>query len=280
MCQSAKNGHPLSPSTTRTGFFSRTTVMTTMCLVFCLPPLANAQKKKTPEKTNATLKETPKKVQLETAIKARDYATIIKMTEGETDPKSRLGGVRAQSLQERGQLRFFASLIDKSIEDFDAYLKFYPDRDPHHWQRGIAYYYAEKFDEGKSQFERHQKVNARDVENAVWHFLCSARSAGGSVEDARKELIPIEGDNRVPMQQIYALFAGDGTVEDVLDVCESRNDNYYAHLYIGLYFEALGEPVKAKTHIELCANDFRMDHYMGRVGQVHAKQRGWTLRPQ
>lgn len=273
MCHSVKNNRT-SPGNPRNCIPSRLALLTAMCLVLCLAPLADAQKKKTATNLKASVKGS-RQFQLETAIKARDYPTIIKLTEGETDPKSRLGSLRARSLQERGQLRFFAGMIDKAIEDFDAYLEFYPDRDPQHWQRGIAYYYAEEFEKGKAQFERHQEVNKQDVENAVWHFLCAARASGGSVEKAKSDLIPIKDDTRVPMQQIHALFAGEGTVEKVLEVCETQGDKNYGHLYVGLYYEAIGETEKARTHIERCANDLKMDHYMGRVGQVHAKLRGW-----
>jgi len=43
----------------------------------------------------------------------------------------------------------------------------------------------------------------------------------------------------------------------------------YAHLYLGLYYEALGDDQKAKKHLKLSAIDYRMDHYMGMVAQLH-----------
>jgi hypothetical protein len=56
---------------------------------------------------------------------------------------------------------------------------------------------------------------------------------------------------------------------------QKRNQLCYAHLYLGLYFEALGDNDKAKEHILKAAVDYKMDHYMGRCAQVHAKLRGW-----
>ena len=93
--------------------------------------------------------------------------------------------------QERGEAYFKAAKIKESIADFDAYLKDVPRQDPHHWQRGISYYYADEFKKGYEQFERHQTVNSNDVENAVWHFLCLARAKG--IEEAKNKLIPIVG---------------------------------------------------------------------------------------
>ena len=189
---------------------------------------------------------------------------------------------RSQALQQRGQDRFFAADIKGSISDFDGFLKLFPERDPHHWQRGICYYYSEEYAKGKAQFERHQDVNTQDVENAVWHFLCAVRAPGGSVEAARKEYININADGRIPMKQIHKLFEGSGDAATVLEAAnkatneqERRNHLCYAHLYLGLYHEALGDDEKAEEHMLKSAVDHRMDHYMGRVAQVHAKLRGW-----
>ena len=138
-------------------------------------------------------------------------------------------------------------------------------------------YYAGKFAEGRKQFELHQTVNPNDVENAAWHFLCVAKADG--VEAARKALIPISGDARVPMAQVHALFAGTGSEEAVMkavvDAGNQRDHLCYAHLYLGLYHEALGHADQAKVHLLKAANDYQMDHYMGRTAQVHVRLRGW-----
>ena len=124
------------------------------------------------------------------AYQGGDFDEAIALTEGIPDDSSWVR-VRAASLQRRGEARFFEADIAGSIEDFDAYLTYFPDQDPHHWQRGLSYYYAQAYEEGKSQFARHQTVNTQDVENAVWHYLCAVR--------AQDELIPILLDHLVPM---------------------------------------------------------------------------------
>jgi len=169
----------------------------------------------------------------------------------------------------RGSAYFMAGEIEKSIEDFDRAVELSPRSDPHHWQRGISYYYAERFTDGREQFKRHQTVNPNDVENGVWHFLCAARET--NVEDARKKMLPISGDPRVPMAEIYELFRGKGTVEQVLSAAgDDRAPLFYAHLYLGLYFEALGEEDKAREHIRTAAEDYSIGHYMWHVARVHA----------
>jgi len=189
------------------------------------------------------------------------------------------GEETVQSAFQRGVQMFFDAKPKESVEAFDALLKLEPKAKPELWQRGLSLYYTGDFKAGREQFETHQTYNTNDVENAAWHFLCVAKAE--SVEAARKVLIPIEGDTRVPMKQVHELFAGKATPEDVLKAAESgegetlRNHRCYAHLYLGLYFESVGDNAKAKEHMVKAATDFKMDHYMGKVAQVHCKLRGW-----
>jgi len=167
--------------------------------------------------------------------------------------------------------------LQESLTDFDKAVQLAPQTEPHNWQRGIAQYYAGKYDEGRKQFELHQTVNANDVENAVWHYLCVARLKG--IEQARKSLIEIKGDARVPMAQIHALFAGRGKSEDVLTAAQAGNPSaarlkdqlFYAHLYLGLYYEAARDDAKTREHIFKAAGEFAAPHYMGDVARVHAR---------
>lgn len=183
------------------------------------------------------------------------------------------------ALFQQGVDDFFAAKPKESVAAFDKLIALAPDSKPQLWQRGLSLYYAGDFKGGREQFEVHQTVNGNDVENAAWHFLCIAK--GESVAAARKVFIPIEGDSRVPMKQVHELFAGKGSEEAVLKAAEEgdgenlRNHRCYAHLYLGLYFEASGDDVKAKDHMLKAAKGFSMDHYMGRVAQVHVKLRGW-----
>jgi len=177
--------------------------------------------------------------------------------------------------QERAQEHFKAGQAKESLADFDRFLELAPQQKPNSWQRGIACYYANKFEEGKKQFELHQTVNPNDVENAVWHYVCVAKLKG--VEQAKASLIPIKEDSRVPMMEIYALFAGKGTAEQVLEAAQKealspeklRDQLFYAHLYLGLYYEAAGDRERSREHILKATHEFSMEHYMGDVARVH-----------
>jgi len=181
-----------------------------------------------------------------------------------------------------GERLFFAAEPAAAVAAFDRLVAISPGAAPQLWQRGIALYYAGRFAEGRRQFELHQQVNPNDVENAAWHFLCVARSV--DLAGARAALIPVTGDARVPMREIHQLFAGSGSAEAVLAAAgdeqssaDDRRDRLcYAHLYLGLYYEAMAQTELAKSHLLLAALDFRMDHYMGRVAQVHVQLRGWS----
>jgi Tol biopolymer transport system component len=175
-------------------------------------------------------------------------------------------------LQSRGEKHFRHGNLAESIADFDRQLQLRPDEEAHHWQRGIAYYYAREFEKGARQFERHRTVNPEDVENAAWHFLCVARAPDGSVEKARKALIPVTKDARIPMAEIQQLFAGTKSPEEVLKVGQTAGGRakFYADLYVGLFYEALGQNPESRRLIQLAAdNSSAKGNYMRDVAHVH-----------
>jgi lipoprotein NlpI len=174
----------------------------------------------------------------------------------------------------RGAVYFKLAKFDQSLADFDKYLELRPAEKNGHWMRGITCYYAGKFDEGKKQFEGYEKVDTNDVENAVWHFLCVARKDG--VDKARAGLLKIGKDRRVPMSQVYELFAGKLKPDDVLQAAKTPGADeellnrqlFYAHLYLGLYFEVSGDAKKSLEHLEEAVRH-RISHYMWDVARVH-----------
>ncbi len=160
----------------------------------------------------------------------------------------------------------------ESAAAFDSLAKAVPDRAPYLWQRGIALYYAGRYTDCRRQFESHRAVNPDDVENAAWHFLCVARAE--SPEKARGALLPVGPDARVPMREVYEMFRGALTPAQVIAAAGSRPDaQFYAHLYVGLYFEALGMKDSALEHITIAATDrFEPDGgYMHMVARVHLR---------
>lgn len=178
----------------------------------------------------------------------------------------------------RGRARFCAGKIEKSVADFDKYVELRPSQSSRQWERGIALYYAKKYREGAEQFEEYQTYHDNDVENSAWRYLCVAKSEG--VARAEKNLLPIENDTRVPMMKIYSLYQGKCKPQDVLELANQGKGTlsktahnrqlFYAHLYVGLYYEVRGKEELAKKHISL-AQDHKINHYMWDVANIHAK---------
>ena len=184
---------------------------------------------------------------------------------------------RADLYDARGSERFKLGQIRESIADFDRAIALRPDQEPWHWKRGISYYYADRFDDGRKQFEGYQSVDDNDVENAVWRFLCMARQT--DVATARGSMLKIKRDLRVPMMEVYALYSGQVKPADMLAAARAGSPSpqelnarlFYAHLYLGLYYEVLGDASQARTEIE-AATKHRIGHYMWNVADVHAKR--------
>lgn len=212
--------------------------------------------------------------QAQVAASESDRSTAIQLAK-----EAVARGVKDSSVQYfLGRQLFCDGQVQQAVSAFDEYARLEPNQAIRLWERGIALYYAGKFDEGAKQFESYQQFHGNDVENAVWHLLCSGRSIG--IPEARKKTLPIPGDRRVPMMEIYRLFQGTGTVADVDAAVEGEtagqdertSRRFYANLYVGLYYEWTKQPEKALQRIRLAA-EHPISHYMGDVARVHLQLR-------
>jgi hypothetical protein len=171
---------------------------------------------------------------------------------------------------DRAVADFKSVRIGDSVRGFDDVAKAAPSSAPHLWQRGIALYYAGRYEDCREQFESHRTVNPNDVENAAWHFLCVARAT--SPAKAKRALLPVGPDGRVPMREVYSMFRGESTPEQVLKRAAGAGTEavFYAHLYVGLYAEATGQQALALKHISEASQDrYAAGGYMHMVAQVH-----------
>lgn len=198
------------------------------------------------------------------AAAEKDFARLIKLAPKDPD-----------AYHSRGCLRFKLGQIEESLADFDHFLEFRPERRPSHWQRGISCYYAGKFDEGIKQFEGYQDFDANDVENAVWRFLCMARKDG--LPKSQEKMLKVGPDKRVPMLEIYDLYRGTKKPEDVLAAANAgeppanakNRQLFYAHLYLGIWHDLLGDRPRALAHLDRATDQHRIHHYMWDVARVH-----------
>jgi lipoprotein NlpI len=208
------------------------------------------------------------------ALSARDYEKALGLADRVIADAPR----NPQAHFVRGVAAFKLGKIDDSITAFEKVAELKKGSRAELWQLGIAYYYAGRFEDGYKLFELHRTVNPEDVENAAWHFLCLARAK--TIDEARKNLIPVKADSRVPMAEVQKLFAGEIKPEDVMKAAEAgkvsdeeRNRRlFYGHLYVGLYYEATGDAAKAKEHLTAAYKDHKVPDYMWDVARIHVER--------
>jgi tetratricopeptide (TPR) repeat protein len=188
----------------------------------------------------------------------------------EVDPQN------SQLYVQRGMASFRMGNITAAIDDFDHGERLNPALTPYLWQRGIAYYYAERFEDGVKQFEVDLTVNGHDVEETVWRYLCQAQVQG--TQAARDGLLPVGNDARPVMSWVYQLFAGACGAEQMLTRYRDAGgrDRFYSYLYVGLYFEVERDRHQARTYITRAADMQVLEDYMGWVAIVHQHLRGWV----
>ena len=180
----------------------------------------------------------------------------------------------SRALLDRASADFIAGRIAASVDGFDRVIREDPSAAPYLWQRGIALYYAGRYQDCRRQFEQHRTVNPDDVENAAWHFLCVARAE--SPEKARAALLPVGPDARRPMAEVYRMFAGTLTEAQVTAAAGAEpSAQFFAHLYIGLYLEATGDARRSRERMtEAAAERFAAaGGYMHDVARVHVALR-------
>jgi tetratricopeptide (TPR) repeat protein len=110
---------------------------------------------------------------------------------------------------------------------------------------------------------------------AVGRFMCMVRVDG--IAKARKAMLKIGNDRRVPMRQVYDLYKGDLKPEDVFAATKADKPSavdlsrrlFYAHLYVGIYHDLLGHKKQALEHLNKATDDHRISHYMWDVARVH-----------
>lgn len=162
-----------------------------------------------------------------------------------------------QTVMDNALADFAAGRFPESAAGFDEVVRLVPDVEAGLWQRGIALYYARRYQDCREQFELHRTVNPNDVENAVWHFMCVARIE--SPERAREVMLPVGPDPRRPMPEVYEMFAGDRTPEEVMEIVSdapaSSSARFYAALYVGLYHHVYGNEAVALTYLREAAGE-------------------------
>ncbi len=178
----------------------------------------------------------------------------------------------ADVYQLRGCSHFKVGRLEDAVADWKIFLELKPDKESLHWQICVAYALQGRFNDGRNQFEWHWTSNTKDVEVALWHFMCTARLDG--LENARTGLMEVEltEDKRVPMEALYNLYAGKLTEADVWlaveqgapDDAERAKREFFANYYIGIHRQAEGKLAEAREYVEKALGiAYRNEGYIG-----------------
>lgn len=139
----------------------------------------------------------------------------------------------------RGDLHMFLGKFAEAEADYKKMSAIKLDLDASHWRLGIAMYFAQHPEDAAAQFDKYHSFDNIDRENGIWRYL-SHRAAFGK-EKAREQLLKYEKDDRPPFREVYQLFEGTMTADQVLqsispDLPESSRQSrlFYAQLYVGL----------------------------------------------
>jgi lipoprotein NlpI len=157
--------------------------------------------------------------------------------------------------QQAARVVYLSGKAAESVPLFDRANELIPTIAPHNWERGIALGTCGKWAEGAQQFKLHHDVNPNDVENSAWYFLCVAKSEG--LEAAKKSVIPSGGDGRQPMMTVLQMLKGTKTPKEVIEAAIANTSEgsgradalFYADLYVGLYYDSLGDAENAKKYL-------------------------------
>lgn len=87
-----------------------------------------------------------------------------------------VGAQHPQAIVDRAEEDFAGGRLREAVVGLDRLAALDPESAPWLWQRGVALYYLGEFSGCAQQFAAYQRVNAGDLESAVWHVACVARA--------------------------------------------------------------------------------------------------------
>ena len=188
------------------------------------------------------------------------------------------------SLVREGMAAFAANRVSESIDLYDKVIAAQPASKPYLWQRGLALYYADRFADGAEQFEADVAVNPNDTEEQIWHLLCLAQIEKGGLATARRSRLTVGKDRRPVMRAVQQLFLSGEEVDEraLADLAREADptSQFYASLYLSLYYESLGNAALAERLMRQAvasayAQGGGRSDPMVDVANVAMKRRGW-----
>jgi lipoprotein NlpI len=162
---------------------------------------------------------------------------------------------------DRGDALFFRGKFAEAVADYEKMVGIQPQAETSHWRKGIAYFYAKRYKEAARQFENYHEFDNVDRENGIWRYLSQAKALGR--DKAREGLLKYEKGDREPLPDVYRLFAGEVTADELLkkiraaELTPRDRDQrlFYAELYVGLNEFVDGRLESAEKHLDQAAKN-------------------------
>ena len=139
----------------------------------------------------------------------------------------------------RGDLQMFLGHYAAAVTDYQAMIRLNSRLDASHWRLGIALFFDGKPESAAAQFDKYHSFDDVDRENGIWRYLSHFKAYGA--EKARAELLRYAKDDRPPFPEVYQLFEGKLTNEEVMAAIPgtpaseaSQSLRFYSNLYIGM----------------------------------------------
>jgi lipoprotein NlpI len=183
-------------------------------------------------------------------------------------------------LSRRGDLHMFVGDFANAEADYRSMVELKPELDVSHWRLGIAMYYAGHPDQAAAQFDKYNSFDNVDRENGIWRYLSHHKAFGP--EKAREQLLKYEKDDRPPFKEVYRLFEGKITADEILSSIPATLDDeakdsrlFYANLYIGLNHAAEGREADARMALQKATQNTWPrkagygPNYMWHIGRLH-----------
>jgi tetratricopeptide (TPR) repeat protein len=145
------------------------------------------------------------------------------------------------------------------------------------WQKGLALYNIDKFEECSNQFQRDFNQNPADAEEKIWDILCKSRSIRDHTVDSKYIAANIAPatvfDSRWYMRLIYEVFSGKIDPQEAItrsNLSPQSAAYYYINLYLSFYFDVQGDIKQSKELIQNAMNSYyakSSSDYMLAVGR-------------
>ena len=217
--------------------FRSATLFTTLLTATCGPVsvciLARTSSAQQPPATTTDIAAKIQTINQDLEAQLRDQLKLLPAPAADT-PKAEAIDRHSQ----RGDMQMFLAQFQEAETSYRRMVELDPALDASHWRLGIACFFAQHPQAGADQFEKYHSFDSVDRENGIWRYFCHHRASGK--EKAQKQLIRYETDDRPPFKEVYQLFQGTLTPDQVLksasDAPEAGRQSrlFYSHLYVGL----------------------------------------------